>query len=447
MANEAEIQKLVARFATMRATAALAVREHASDPRALFGAAMAFRLSGDYAAAVDAFERLRKLDSTNTHFLHELGQTQEYAGMFEAAIASYEAALAAEPMNYKARQALVQLQKQTRERNFIALMEEQFGALDADGWRAVHLGHALAKTYEDFGELETSFAWLTRGKAKRRKFRPYDAAREEGLADAAMRAPALAGEGHQSNEPIFVSGLPRSGTTLVDRILSSHPDVSSAGEIGNFALLHKRMTNSTTPATIDGDTLGRAGEIDFARLGKLYIESTRPLTGARPRFVDKAPSNYLLAPQILAALPNARVIAVRRHPLDSVLSNYKQIFPIDDRYYDYVYDLEAAAHKFVHFDRLLRHWQETLPSDRFMVLQYEDLVGAQEDVTRKLLAFAGLEWNDAALAFHRNSAGVGTPSAAQVRAPLYNSAMGRWAKYGALLDPARAVLERAGVAL
>ena len=171
------------------------------------------------------------------------------------------------------------------------------------------------------------------------------------------------------------------------------------------------------------------------------------LSGATPRFIDKAPSNYLLAASILRALPNARVVVVRRNPLDSVLSNYKQLFPLDDRYYDYVYDLESAAHKYVQFDRVVRHWQSVLPADRFMVVQYEDLVAAQEEVSRTLIAFAGLAWNDSVLAFHRNAAGVGTPSAAQVRAPMYNTAVGRWEKYGALLDPARRVLEKAGIAI
>jgi hypothetical protein len=342
---------------------------------------------------------------------------------------------------------LVQLQKQTPERNSIALMEAQFSGADEDGWRTNHLGHALAKTYEDFGDVEKSFAWLTRGKQRRRQLAPYNAAVEEKLADAAIAVAPASGGGYASDEPIFVSGLPRSGTTLVDRILSSHPDVNSVGEIPNFAALNKKLSDSSTPATLDPDTFARADAIDYARLGKLYLDSTRPLTGARAHFVDKAPSSYLLAASILRALPNARVIAVRRHPLDSVLSNYKQIFPIEDRYYDYVYDLEAAAHKFVQFDRLLRHWQAVLPNDRFMLLQYEDLVASQEAMTRKLVAFCGLSWDDRCLAFHKNAAGVGTPSAAQVRAPMNTAAVGRFTKYGALLDPARRVFERAGVSL
>ena len=447
MPDEAEIDKLVKRFAMMRALAARAVAENPDDARALFGAGVAYRLTGDYAAAIDAFERADKAQPNAAAILFELGLVREYAGRFEAAAKAYERALAADPAHFKARQALVQLQKQTPESNSIALMEAQFSGPDEDGWRTNHLGHALAKTYEDFGDVERSFAWLTRAKQRRRALAPYDAANEEALADAVIAATPPMGGGHRSSEPIFVSGLPRSGTTLVDRILSSHPEVMSAGEIPNFAALNKKLSGSPTRLTLDPDTLSRAGAIDYARLGKLYIDSTRPLTGAAPRFVDKAPSTYLLAASVLAALPDARVIAVRRHPLDSVLSNYKQIFPLEDRYYDYVYDLEAAAHKFVQFDRVLQHWRRTLPPERFMLLQYEDLVADQEAVTRRLIAFAGLPWDDRCLAFHKNAAGVGTPSAAQVRAPMNAAAVGRFAKYGALLDPARRVLENAGLVL
>lgn len=447
MPNEADISKLISRYAAMRSVAQRAVQESPNDERALYGAAMAFRIGGDYAAAAAQLKRLNTLSKNHTHFLFELGQTQEYLGQFDDAIASYDAALVAEPMNYRARQAVVQLKKQSVASNHIAELEKQFALPDNDGWRWLHLGHALAKTYEDFGETQKSFEWLTRAKATRRKGFPYAAANETALAEAAKAARIADGAGCEANDPIFITGLPRSGTTLADRILSSHPDVTSAGEIGNFVQFLKLFSDSKTPATLDVDMLGRAGNVDFARLGRAYIDSTRPLTGAAPRFVDKAPSNFYLAPLILRALPNARVIVMRRHPLDSVLSNFKQIFPFDDRYYDYVFDLEWVAQKFVVFDRLVAHWRSVLPADRFMVLQYEDLVANQEARTRELLAFCGLEWDARALSFHENAAGVATPSALQVRQAMNTQAVGRWAKYGAALDPARRVLEAAGISL
>ena len=448
MPNDAEIEKLVQRFSAMRALAARSVAENPNDPRALFGAGMAYRISGDHGAALAQFRRLAELQPSNTHVQHERGVTAEYAGAFDEAARAYAAALAAEPLNYKARQALIQLTKQNAADNSIAELEREFQAGDdAEGWRSLHLGHALAKTYEDLGDIPASFEWLKRAKARRRGLHPFSAASDAALTDAALASKTGQGPGCEAGDPIFVVGLPRSGTTLVDRILSSHPAVTSAGEIGNFLQLMKLLSSSTTPATLDADMLSRAQDIDYARLGRLYVDSTRPLTGARPHFVDKAPSNYFVAPHILAALPNARIVAMRRHPLDSCLSNYKQIFPYDDRYFDYVYDLAATAQKFVQFDRAIRHWRATLPPDRFMVLQYEDLVAAQEARTRELVAFCGLPWDESCLAFEQNAAGVSTPSARQVRAGMTSAAVGRWAKYGALLDPARHVLEQAGVSL
>lgn len=447
MPNEVEIEKFVRRFGVTRDLAARAARENPNDQRVLFGAAMAFRASGDYASALSLLEALDRLIPNETNCLFELGQTLEYLGRFDDAIARYEASLAAEPLNYRARYAVVQARRQTETANQIAELEKQIALPDNDGWRWLFLGHALAKTYEDFGDTQKSVQSLARAKQTRRVRAPYNAAGEAALADAAKSLRLGEGAACDAADPIFVTGLARSGTTLTDRILSSHPDVMSAGEIGNFVQLLKLYSGSTTPATLDVDMLSRAGEADFARLGRSYVDSTRPLTGTTARFVDKAPSNFYVAPAILRALPNARIICMRRHPLDSVLSNYKQIFPFDDRYYDYAYDLEWAAEKFVVFDRLVAHWRETLPADRFMVLQYEDLVANQEARTRELLAFCDLNWDARTLSFHETAGVVATPSARQVRQAINTSAVGRWEKYGAALDPAKRVFERAGIAI
>jgi tetratricopeptide (TPR) repeat protein len=447
MIDEAALAKFVSRLGDLRALAARAVREKVGDARALYGAAGAFRRAGDLAAARDALERALAVDPNQSSFHFELGQTQRFLGQAERAAQSYRRALEIDPATYRARHALVQLQKQSAEANQIAELEKLFAAPDADGWRTLHLGHALAKTHEDLGDIDRAFAWLGRAKARRLERCAYDGERERRLADAVIAAtPSAMAAGEGAAEPIFVAGLPRSGTTLVDRILSSHPEVISAGELSNFPVLLNLMAGAAANAR-EPEVFARAGGVDFARLGELYIESTRPLTGSTPRFIDKAPSNYLSAGMILTALPNARVVCVRRQPLDSVLSNYRQLFATEDRYYDYAYALESAADKCVQFDRVLAHWRALLPPSRYLELRYEDLVADQEGVTRALLGFCGLSWNVACLAFHENKAGVATPSAAQVRKPMYANSVGRWREYGALLDPAKRVLERAGLGL
>jgi hypothetical protein len=251
--------------------------------------------------------------------------------------------------------------------------------------------------------------------------------------------------GFGSEEPIFIVGMPRSGTTLVDRILSSHPDVSSAGELPTFPQLFKLLSGSTSKTGIDADTLKVAANIDPEALGRFYLQSTRPITGHRKRFIDKAPSNYIMAGAILRALPNARVICMRRHPLDTLIGNFKQILPIEDPYYDYVFDIQTTARKLVEFDRTMKGWAAVLPTNRFMELSYESLVDGQEAETRRLLAFCGLPWDDRCLNFHENTAGVGTPSARQVRSAIFRTAVGRWEKYGTLLDPAKTILAGAGL--
>jgi tetratricopeptide (TPR) repeat protein len=443
---DARLARVVTRTARQRAEAQQLEQNRSSEARALVSAAALYRAAGDLHAARAALQRAPGTGADATHVFFEAGVIEEYLGAFDHAAELYRAALVAEPLNYRARHSLVQLRKQTEAVNDIPELERQFRmGGDAAGWRTLHLGHALAKTCEDLGDLAKSFAWLTAAKSRRAAIAPYDLRREERLVDAAAQArPPSPARGTEAMAPIFVAGLPRSGTTLVDRILSSHLSVASAGEIGAFADLHKILSGARTAPTIDTETLA-AEIVDAPRLGALYVEAARALVAAAPRFVDKAPSNYLLAKKILVALPDARVICVRRNPLDAVLSNYRQLFPIDDRFFDYVYGLQAAAHKVAQFERLMAIWREQLPPDRFMVLDYEALVAAQEPQTRALLAFCALAWDDRCLAFHENAAGVATPSARQVRQTMNAQAVGRAARYGALLDPAREVLARAGV--
>ncbi len=180
------------------------------------------------------------------------------------------------------------------------------------------------------------------------------------------------------------------------------------------------------------------------RLGADYLASTRPLTGATPRFVDKMPLNVLYAGLIHRALPNARIVCLRRDPMDVCLSNFRQLFATGFSYYDYAYDLEDVARYYVGFDRLVAHWRRTLPADRFTEIAYEDLVADQEGATRRLLAFCALRWDPRCLDFHENRAPVATASSVQVRRPLYSTAVGRWRRYGEALEPMRRVLAEAG---
>ena len=195
---------------------------------------------------------------------------------------------------------------------------------------------------------------------------------------------------------------------------------------------------------LDPATLDAAAQADLTALGEAYMASVRDSLGLAGRFTDKMPLNILLAPVILAALPEARVICLRRHPADTVLSNYRQMFATSFSYYNYAYTLEDTATYYVAFDRAVRHFEKVLPADRFTVVHYENVVAELEIEARRLLSFCGLAFEDQCLAFHENAAPVATASSAQVRQPLYRSALGRWKRYEAGLKPALDILQAAG---
>jgi hypothetical protein len=237
--------------------------------------------------------------------------------------------------------------------------------------------------------------------------------------------------------------MPRSGTTLVERILSSHPEVHSAGELENFPLAVKHASGSATPSLTDPDTIRRASDLDWRALGNRYIQGTRMLTGGKPRFVDKLPHNFLYAGHIARALPNASIICLRRGPMDTCLGNFRQLFSLVSPYYDYSFDLLDTGRYYLLFDRLMAHWETTMPG-RILRVDYEDLVDHQEDVTRRLLAHCRLPWNDACLRFEENALPVSTASAVQVRAPMFRSSLQRWKRYEPQLQPLRTLLEAGG---
>jgi len=178
-------------------------------------------------------------------------------------------------------------------------------------------------------------------------------------------------------------------------------------------------------------------DLDLGELGHNYIEATRTLARGSARFTDKMPLNFFYAGLIHKALPNARIVALRRDPMDSCLSNYRQLFSTAFSYYNYSLDLDDTATYYKAFDKLLAHWRDALPEDRFTEVHYEDIVHAQEKETRRLLSFCDLPWDEACLRFHENAAPVSTASSVQVRQPLYSGSIGRWRKYGDSLKELR----------
>lgn len=405
-----------------------------------------FSRAGLHERAVAFYEAAVDADPGQANYHYNLGAALQFVGRMDEARSAYEACLKLKPDDTRALSAIVQITRQTEAVNDLPRLEATFKATSSDPDDALRVGHALAKAYEDLGQADEALAWLKRAKAQKWSSLAYDPTSDITLFKAAM---ALAshpptGPGHEGATPIFIVGMPRTGTTLVDRILSSHSEVTSAGELADFGLALKRLAQTPSNLVLDVATLNAAAGVDPAVLGTAYANRVRATLGLTGRFVDKLPLNVLYAPAILAALPNARILCLRRHPADTVLSNYRQLFATRFPYYNYAYDLEACAQYYVGFDRMIRHYRKTLPADRFREIQYEQVVTDIEGETRAMLEFCNLEFEPSCVAFHKNDSPVATASSAQVREPLYTRALARWKRYEAGLGPALDVLQAAG---
>lgn len=405
---------------------------------------------GEHAASVPHFREAVRLAPNNVSFRYNLAAALNFIGDIDGAEAAAEALLAIDPDYPRGHHMLANLRKQTPVSNHVARLEAVLARADGGDARLL-IGYALAKELEDLGEQQAAFARLAAVNREHRTRLPYsfasDAANFDAIERTWPRVAAAPARAVPQDRPIFVIGMPRTGTTLVDRILSSHPDVWSAGELQAMPLAVKMASGTRSRTVLDPETIEASAGSDLAAIGRDYLARARHHAGAREgRFTDKFPGNFQYAGFIARALPEARIVCLRRHPLDTVLANFRNLFAISSRYYDYSYDLMDIARYYVRFDRLMAFWREALPG-RILELGYEDLVADQEGQTRRLLAHCGLEWDDACLDFHRNTAPVSTPSAAQVRRPMYKDAVARWKAHRDALAPVIAYFEEQGIAI
>ncbi len=403
--------------------------------------------AGYHELAIPFFEQATKRNPRWAKFQFNLGASAEFIGDFKTAKTAYKKTLSIDPKFYLAWFSLIALEKQSPDNNKLEKLTSLFEGAVGDADAQLLLGHAAAKTLEDLGRYEESFDWLKKAKTLKREHIRYSRQEVAKVFEAAKTCvnidmrPNRSALGPASNAaPIFVVGLPRTGTTLIDRILSSHPQVRSAGELNVFPELIKRATGMPLNMEFQAEDFLAAGKIDLSHVGETYIAKTKGLAQGAAQLIDKLPFNFFYAGLIHRALPNAKIIALRRGAMDSCLSNYRQLFAFHNHNHGYNLDIEDTAAFYRGFDGLMAHWRSTLPSSRFMEVAYEDIISDQENQTRKLLSFCGLEWDAACLRFHENTAPVDTASAVQVRQPLHSESIGRWKKYGDKLDGLKTAL-------
>jgi tetratricopeptide (TPR) repeat protein len=404
--------------------------------------------AGAHAEAIAPFRGAVARDATKAAYHYNLGASLQFVGELKAAEAEYRHALRLDPAFHRAWSSLAQVARAPLTAAEVAGLELALEQPSLDPDAELHLCHALAKQHEDEGRYATAFRLLERGKRRKAATLDYAFAADEAVFAAAARLPSAlagtAGNGHENREPIFIVGMPRTGTTLVERILSSHPRVFSAGELTNFGLMLKRATATASNRVLDAATLEAAAGCDFAAVGAAYVESTRPRTGHKERFIDKMPLNFFYVPLIRRCLPNAKIVCLRRNALDTCLSNYRQLFATSFSYYNYAYDLLDTGRYYAAFHGLTNLWRESLAAN-YLEIHYEDVVDRTEHEARRLLDFCELPWDPRCLAFQDNAAPVATASSAQVRQPIYRFGLERWRHYERELEPLRELLATAGI--
>jgi tetratricopeptide (TPR) repeat protein len=391
--------------------------------------------------ALAAYERAAALKPEAGLWI-SAGHLQKTLGRRPESEASYKAALAMDPARTEAWWCLADLKNYVFSDAEIGEMQRLLASGKQQRSNEAHLRFALGKGFEQRAAYAQAFAHYAAGNALRRLDQPFDielfesrCARIRACFDAGFFA-AHRGSGSQSAAPIFIVGLPRSGSTLLEQILASHSQVEGTMELPNILNMVAQFDDLAPNRDGYPDTVRRASFAEFAALGRRYLEETAPLRSGRAHFTDKLPNNFSHIGLITAILPRAIVIDARRHPMDACFSTFKQHFAEGQTF---SYDLTDLGRYYRCYLSLMDHWDAVLPG-RVLRVQYEELVREPEANIRRLLAHCGLTFEPGCLNFHATRRAVRTASAEQVRQPLYSSGVGYWRHFARELEPLRLAL-------
>lgn len=400
--------------------------------------------TGNYDRALDLFETILQKLPNDAATLTSRGHALKTLGRHDEAVASYRQAFAAQPGHGDAYYALANLKTYQFTDDEMAAMQAQEAGADLSFQNRIHLCFALGKAFEDRGEYDRSFEYYARGNDLKRVQTRYTAEQmEQELAAQAEVCTAdlfenRAGGGCMAPDPIFIVGLPRAGSTLLEQILASHSQVDGTLELPNIlALAHrlrgrKRLTDKTRYPRI----LHELSADQLRELGEDYIENTRIHRQGAPFFTDKMPNNFRHIGLIKLILPNAKIIDARREPMACCFSGFKQLFAEGQ---EFTYGLEEIGRYYRGYVELMEHWDRVLPG-QILRVHYEDVVADLEGQVRRILDFCGLPFEQACLDFHATRRAVRTASSEQVRQPIYDSGVEQWRHFERHLDPLKSAL-------
>ena len=384
---------------------------------------------GQHAEALALLDRAQALGHASPALRFQRGEALMFNGRIEEAEAELSASLAEAPTRGRVAVPLVRLRRQTADRNYLLALEAGACAAASGTHDQSAFEFARYKTLEDLGRDDEAWQALVRGNALMHARLHDEVTRHHAWIERYMsawssappREPSSAPEGPL---PIFIVGVARSGTTLLERMLGNHSCVAAAGELMDFgAQLH--WAADTRNAQSDA-LVSRLPHLDYAELGRRYLAQTQWRAQGKAFFIDKQPPNWLLAAAIHSALPQAPILNLVRDPMDTCFSNWRAYFGDACAY---SYNLDALAEYFNDYRRVMAHWHKIMPG-AILDVAYADLVHEPEATLRKVFAFCSLEWEPGCMDLARNTAPSATLSAAQVRSPLHGRAFGEWRRYG-----------------
>lgn len=430
---------------------ALAIAEKASrldlsTPTSLSNLGTLFSMCNDHARAAEYFERAIQSERDNAGYWYNLASVQRMLGKLDKAEESCNKAITLNPHDGQAHYLRSDLGTQSREINHVAELKTLVSTNGQSAQNRMFGGFALAKELEDIGDYEESFSYLRNATDSYRKSIKYNvsddiAVIDQIIAKHSTEALNSASPGYEGDAPIFVVGLPRSGTTLVERIVQSHSQIISVGERKDFALEMSshaaKKCNNGKPSR--NELIAASLQIDMVELGRAYANRIRTGSGDAARIIDKMPINYLYCGLIHAALPNSQIISLMRNPMDSCYAAYKAFLSGP---YSFTYDLDELGRYYLAFRRLMKHWQASLPKTAYLEVQYESLVADFDKETCRIFDFLDLPWEDQVLEYQKSTAVSATASAVQVRRGIYSSSVGKWKHYAEELEPLRQILQQ-----